>query len=116
MEKESILTAASTPPVATTFSHKSFVGEISISTSRIDNGDDSGAGLFYVDIWISNLIPSAKGNQCTNKERCFKLQLQRFSPKAKFGLFSSKLGFWGPFHYGVFEINVNVDSSRSLKK
>ena len=56
---------------------------------------------------------SARGNhnQCTNKERCFKLQLQRFSPKAKFGLFSSKLGFWGPFHYGVFEINVNVDSS-----
>ena len=59
MEEEvSIFAAASAEPVVTTVSLGSFMGEISITTSRIDKGDDSGAGLFYVDVSISDFLPS----------------------------------------------------------
>ena len=53
-----IFVAASDEPVVSTISLGSFLGNISITTSRIDKGDNSGAGLFYVDISISNSVPS----------------------------------------------------------
>jgi hypothetical protein len=31
-----------------------FSGEISVTTMRVDKGDDSGAGLFYVDVSVSD--------------------------------------------------------------
>ena len=59
MEEEvSIFALASAEPVVTNVSVGGFLGEISITTTRIDKGDDSGAGLFYVDVSISDLVPS----------------------------------------------------------
>ena len=53
-----IFVAASDEPVVSKISLGSFLGNISITTSRIDKGDNSGAGLFYVDVSISNSVPS----------------------------------------------------------
>ena len=59
MEEEvTVLALASAEPVVTTVSLGSFLGEISITTTRIDKGDDTGAGLFYVDVSISDAVPS----------------------------------------------------------
>ena len=59
MEEEvSIFTTTSIEPVVSTISLGSFFGEISVTTTRIDKSDDSGAGLFYVDVSISDSIPS----------------------------------------------------------
>ena len=59
MEEEvSIFAAASAEPVVTTVSLGGFSGEISVTTTRVDKGDDSGAGLFYVDVAVSDSIPS----------------------------------------------------------
>ena len=59
MEEEiSIFTSASTDPVVTTVSVGGFLGEITITTTRVDKGDESGAGLFYVDLSVSDAIPS----------------------------------------------------------
>ena len=51
-EELTVFAAASAEPLVTTVSLGGFLGEISITTSRIDKGDDSGAGLFYVDVSI----------------------------------------------------------------
>ena len=49
-----IFVAASDEPFVSTISLGNFLGNISITTSRIDKGDSSGAGLFYVDVSTSN--------------------------------------------------------------
>ena len=60
MEEEvSIFLEASAEPMVSTVSLGGFLGEISIITTRVDKGDDSGAGLFYVDVSISDFVPSA---------------------------------------------------------
>jgi hypothetical protein len=59
MEEEvSIFALASVEPLVSTISVGSFSGEISVTTTRIDKGGDAGAGLFYVDVSISDSVPS----------------------------------------------------------
>ena len=55
MEEElSIFLEASSEPMVTTVSVGGFLGEIAITTTRVDKGDDSGAGLFYVEVSVSD--------------------------------------------------------------
>jgi hypothetical protein len=59
MEEEvTIFALASESPVVTTVSLGGFSGEISVTTTRVDKGDDSGAGLFHVDVSVSDSVPS----------------------------------------------------------
>ena len=59
MEEEiTIFTAASTEPVVTSVALGGFNGDLTVTTTRLDKGDDTGAGLFYVDVSVSALVPS----------------------------------------------------------
>ena len=59
MEEEvTIFALADLEPVVTTVALGDFSGQISVTTTRIDKGDDTGAGLFYVDVSVSDSIPS----------------------------------------------------------